>query len=82
MASQSAGWQQECQQLRELIEDEQEAKSELQRLVSKANAEAAQWRAKFEGEGVSRTDELEEARKKLLVIFSLVIVCILLIPSF
>lgn len=101
----------ECQQLREQLDEEAEAKSELQRLVwdmfqqlifiifrfiflckynfkfheslipkrngslqldtyhynsclqvSKANAEVTQWRARFEGEGMVRQEELEEAR--------------------
>lgn len=33
--------------------------------MSKANAEAQQWRARYEGEGMNRADELEEARRKL-----------------
>jgi uncharacterized protein YlxW (UPF0749 family) len=39
----------ECQQLRDALDEEQESKSELQRQISKANAEAAQWRARYEG---------------------------------
>lgn len=81
----------ECQQLRDALDDEQDSKSELQRLISKANAEAAQWRARYEGtlllmfrgfkpchkwqisthpslgEGMSRSEEVEEARRKLAV---------------
>jgi hypothetical protein len=48
--------------LRESLEEEQDSKTELQRLISKANAETQQWRARFEGEGMSRSEELEEAR--------------------
>jgi hypothetical protein len=53
--------------MREQLEEEQEAKSELQRQVSKANAETQQWRAKYEGEGLLRSEELEEQRRKILV---------------
>jgi multidrug resistance efflux pump len=62
-----SNYQLESQQIREQLEDEQEAKSELQRQLSKANAETQQWRAKYEGEGLLRTEELEEQRRKILV---------------
>lgn len=55
----------ECQQLRDSLEEEQDSKSDLQRQISKANAEAAQWRARFEGEGMSKSEEMEEAKRKL-----------------
>ena len=55
----------ECQQLRDTLEEEQEAKTEMQRQISKANAEATAWRARFEGEGVNRSEEIEEARRRL-----------------
>lgn len=55
----------ECQQLREALEEEQDSKTELQRQISKANAEAQQWRARYEGEGINRAEELEDARRKL-----------------
>ena len=48
--------------LREQYEDEQEAKAELQRALSKANAEVAQWRTKYETDAIQRTEELEEAK--------------------
>uniref|UniRef100_A0A674BPA0 Myosin heavy chain 6 n=1 Tax=Salmo trutta TaxID=8032 RepID=A0A674BPA0_SALTR len=51
--------------LREQYEEEQEAKSELQRGMSKANAEVAQWRTKYETDAIQKTEELEEAKKKL-----------------
>ncbi|XP_041944180.1 myosin heavy chain, fast skeletal muscle-like [Alosa sapidissima] len=51
--------------LREQFEEEQEIKTELQRGMSKANSEVAQWRAKYETDAVQRTEELEEAKKKL-----------------
>ncbi|CAL8284044.1 unnamed protein product [Boreogadus saida] len=55
----------DCELLREQYEEEQEAKGELQRGLSKANSEVAQWRTKYETDAIQRTDELEEAKKKL-----------------
>ncbi|XP_075040962.1 myosin heavy chain, skeletal muscle, adult-like [Mixophyes fleayi] len=51
--------------LREQYDEEQEAKAELQRSLSKANGEVAQWRTKYETDAIQRTEELEEAKKKL-----------------
>ena len=48
--------------VRETLEEEQESKAELQRLLSKANNEAQQWRSKYENEGANKAEELEEAR--------------------
>lgn len=48
--------------LREQVEEEAEAKGDLQRQLSKANAEAQLWRSKYESEGVARAEELEEAK--------------------
>lgn len=55
------------------MDEEQDSKTELQRLVSKANAEAQQWRARYEGEGMNRSEELEEAKyvTRLLLILSI-----------
>uniref|UniRef100_A0A3P9C9J7 Myosin heavy chain, fast skeletal muscle-like n=1 Tax=Maylandia zebra TaxID=106582 RepID=A0A3P9C9J7_9CICH len=55
----------DCDLLREQFEEEQEAKAELQRGMSKANSEVAQWRSKYETDAIQRTEELEEAKKKL-----------------
>ncbi|KAJ8005604.1 hypothetical protein DPEC_G00119660 [Dallia pectoralis] len=55
----------DCELLREQFEEEQEAKAELQRGLSKANGEVAQWRTKYETDAIQRTEELEEAKKKL-----------------
>ncbi|XP_053645273.1 myosin heavy chain, muscle-like [Cherax quadricarinatus] len=52
--------------LREQLDEESEGKADLQRQLSKANAEAQMWRAKYESEGVARADELEAARLKLV----------------
>ncbi|XP_053194922.1 myosin heavy chain, fast skeletal muscle-like [Scomber japonicus] len=55
----------DCDLLREQYEEEQEAKAELQRNLSKANSEVALWRNKYETDAIQRTEELEEAKKKL-----------------
>eukprot|EP00064_Thunnus_orientalis_P011966 superscaffoldBa00001783_g11999 len=55
----------DCELLREQYEEEQEAKAELHRCLSKANSEVAQWRTKYETDAIQRTEELEEAKKKL-----------------
>ena len=47
---------------REQLEEEQESKSEVQRQLAKAHAEVQQWRSKFEGEGIGRSEELEEIK--------------------
>ncbi|XP_071314822.1 myosin-7B-like [Trachinotus anak] len=57
----------DCSLLREQLEEEQEAKAELQRALSNANSQVVQWRAKYETEAVLRIEELEDAKKKLVV---------------
>ncbi|KAE8292690.1 Myosin-7B Myosin cardiac muscle beta chain Myosin heavy chain 7B, cardiac muscle beta isoform [Larimichthys crocea] len=57
----------DCSLLREQLEEEQEAKAELQRALSKANSQVVQWRAKYETDAVLRIEELEDAKKKLVV---------------
>lgn len=52
----------DCDLLREQFEEEQEAKAELQRALSKGNAEVAQWRTKYETDAIQRTEELEDAK--------------------
>jgi len=51
--------------LREHLDEESEGKGDVQRLLSKANAEAQMWRAKYESEGLARAEEIEAARLKL-----------------
>merc|ERR1712066_392864 len=51
--------------LRDALDEEGDTKAEIQRQLSKNNAEAQMWRAKYESEGVSRAEELEAARLKL-----------------
>ncbi|XP_075135622.1 myosin-4-like [Leptodactylus fuscus] len=55
----------DCDLLREQFDEEQEAKAELQRMLSKANNEVSTWRTKYETDAIHRTEELEEAKKKL-----------------
>ena len=57
--------QADMDQLREQLEEEQEGRADVQRALMKAQAEIQQWRSKFEGEGVNRSEELEEAKRKL-----------------
>ncbi|XP_054628952.1 myosin-7B-like [Dunckerocampus dactyliophorus] len=57
----------DCSLLREQLEAEQESKAELQRMLSNANSQLAQWRTKYETEAVLRIEELEDAKKKLVV---------------
>jgi myosin heavy chain 6/7 len=48
--------------IREQLEEEAEAKADIQRQLSKANAEVQLWRTKYESEGIARVEELEEAK--------------------
>ena len=57
----------DCDLLREQYEEEQEGKAELQRALSKANSEVAQWRTKYETDAIQRTEELEEAKYVSLI---------------
>jgi len=54
--------------LKEQLEEEQEAKAELQRELSKANGQVVQWRAKYETDAVMRIEELEDAKLVLLIL--------------
>ncbi|XP_068434011.1 myosin-8-like [Clinocottus analis] len=51
--------------LKETYEEEQEAKAELQRGLSRANGEVALWRSRYETDAIQRTEELEEAKRRL-----------------
>ncbi|KAK4317168.1 hypothetical protein Pmani_011731 [Petrolisthes manimaculis] len=51
--------------LREQLEVESEAKADVQRLLSRSNADAQMWRSKYESEGLARAEEIEAARQKL-----------------
>merc|ERR1711970_1391272 len=52
--------------LKEQLEEEQEAKQEVTRTLTKSNNEVVQWRTKYEVDAIQRTEELEEAKKKLV----------------
>lgn len=43
-------------------EEEQEAKAELRRAVSKGSAEVVQWRMKYEDDAIQSTEDLEDAK--------------------
>merc|ERR1719434_596869 len=51
----------------EQLEEEQEAKADLQRALSKSHNEVANWRSKYENDALARMEELEDAKKKLAV---------------
>uniref|UniRef100_A0A1Q3FI37 Putative myosin class i heavy chain n=1 Tax=Culex tarsalis TaxID=7177 RepID=A0A1Q3FI37_CULTA len=51
--------------LRDQVEEEAEGKGDVRRQLSKTYAEAQLWRSKYESEGVSRAEELEEGKRKL-----------------
>merc|ERR1712106_266972 len=51
--------------LAEQLNEESEHKADLLRQLSRANAEAQMYRAKYESEGIARAEELEAARLKL-----------------
>lgn len=48
----------------QLIEGVGNEKEEILRQLSKAKAEAQQWKAKFESEGLIAADEMEEERRR------------------
>ena len=52
----------ELEQMSENLEEEQNARSDLQSKLSRAVSEASQWRGKYETEGASRVEELEDAK--------------------
>jgi len=57
--------QHDADSLREQLEEEQEGKAEALRQISKLNAEIQQWKARFEGEGLVRLEEIEDAKRRL-----------------
>lgn len=54
--------------LKEQLEEEQESKQELQRLVSKLNSEVTHWRSKHESDAIQHADELEETKCVVLIL--------------
>ncbi|KAI6193321.1 Myosin head [Aphelenchoides besseyi] len=65
IAAQFKNVQHENDSLRESVEEEQEGKAEALRQISKLNAEIQQWKSRFEGEGLIRLEEVEEAKRRL-----------------
>ncbi|XP_062948083.1 myosin-15 [Cynocephalus volans] len=57
----------DCDLLREQYEEEQEVKAELHRALAKGSAEIVQWRMKYENHALQRTEDLEDAKKKLAI---------------
>jgi len=55
-------YQHENDNLREQLDEESETKADLQRQISKLNAEIQQWKTRFESEGLQKVDEIEEAK--------------------
>lgn len=53
---------QECEVLKEQLEEEQESKQELQCLVSKLNSEVTHWRSKHEADTIQHADELDDTK--------------------
>lgn len=62
LASQLRQLQADNDQLRDTVEEESEARAEVQRILTKVNGELNVMRAKFDGEAVQRAEELEEAK--------------------
>ncbi len=52
----------DLEQTQDSLEEEQNNRSDLQNKLSRATSEAAQWRGKYETEGASRVEELEDAK--------------------
>lgn len=62
LSSSLSSVRQECEVLKEQLEEEQESKQELQRLVSKLNGEVTHWRSKHEADTIQHADELEDTK--------------------
>ncbi len=67
LGSSLSALRQECDTLKEQLEEEQESKHELQRLVSKLNSDVTLWRSRHEADAIQHSDELEEAKYALMV---------------
>uniref|UniRef100_A0A0N5AUY4 Myosin head n=1 Tax=Syphacia muris TaxID=451379 RepID=A0A0N5AUY4_9BILA len=64
LAAQVKNLQGEAEQAHTNLEEEIESKNNALRQLSKANTEIQQWQSKFEGDGMLRADEIEEAKRK------------------
>jgi len=68
LQGESRNLQGDLDQLKEQIEEEQSVRADMQRLITKANTEAATWRQKMEsGEGGVSSEALDELKRKLSV---------------
>ncbi|KAK6055867.1 myosin head [Cooperia oncophora] len=54
----------EIEQCMEMLEEEINSKDDTQRQLSRINSEISQWKARYEGEGLVGSDELEELKRK------------------
>ena len=52
----------ELESVRVQLEEECEARLDLERQVSKANSDALNWKSKFESESAAHSEEVEEMR--------------------
>ena len=52
----------ELESVRVQLEEESEARLELERQLVKANGDAQSWRSKYETEAAARAEEVEELR--------------------
>lgn len=54
----------DLESVRVQLEEESEARLDLERQLVKSNGEVAQWRSKYESEASARAEEIEELRRK------------------
>nr|CDJ95284.1 Myosin and Myosin head and Myosin tail domain containing protein [Haemonchus contortus] len=54
----------EIEQCLEMLEEEINSKDDTQRQLSRINSEISQWKARYEGEGLVGSDELEDLKRK------------------
>merc|ERR1712227_909270 len=66
MAHQLQAQKHDTDMLRQLIEEEQDAKQDLQKNLTRSNNEVGVWRNKYESDAVMRNQELEDEKKVLL----------------
>lgn len=57
----------ELESVRVQLEEEIEARLDLERQLSGANSSVMTWKSKYEAESLARTEEVEEIRRKLTI---------------
>lgn len=57
----------ELESIRVQLEEESEARLDLERQLVRANGEATTWKSKYETESSARAEEIEELRRKYTV---------------